>query len=424
MTSNAQAVLIAPRLAEADPPPVVEGRTATDGRAAGFPEWHIEIHCDAAALARLGPDWDALFAKGGRASQVFQTHAFAELFVQTFGYGQALAAGQRDCPCGLAIVTARRNGRLVLVWPLVESRQLGMRVLGWLGEPIAQYGDVLIDPDEAALPLLSAAFRHIEATRKPDLLRLRRVRSDAAIATFLAERGIAPSNLVEAPSVTLAAGGSAFEDRQSGKARKNRRRLMRRLEERGEVAFKEISPADDTATLVAAGLADKREWLKRRGLLSPALADNRVDRFMKAAAADPRRPTGCALFRLSLDDRPIAVAMGFRCKQRLMLHLITYAADVEKNGAGVLNLEAILRLAEAEELTAVDLLPPKADYKLDWSDQSITVADRIWGVTARGKLWGMLLDGVVRPQAKRMFERLPLGPRRHLAARSLAPGRV
>lgn len=423
MTANADEIPIAARLAETSVLAPAQQRTPAAGNSLASSELHIEIHSEAAALTRLGPDWNELFDRAGRPAQVFQTHAYAQLFVKTNNLGGPASSGNHNCRCKLAILTIRRNGRLVLVFPLVQSRQLGNTVVSWLGEPITQYGDVLIDPDEDARTLVTGALQHIATTLGADIFRLRKIRSDAAIAPVLAELGILPLDVVEAPCVTLAAGGSAFEDRQNGKAKKNRRRLMRRLEERGAVTFQELDSRADVQAVVRAGLEQKRDWLVRRGLVSPSLADTHVDAFMTAAAADSARVAGCALFALSLNDRPIAVALGFRCKSRLMLHFISYAADVEKNGAGILNLEAILRLAEADGLEAVDLLPPKADYKLDWSDHTVVVADYTWGATARGKLFGALLDKTVKPSVKRAIECLPLAMRQRLAAQTLKAAR-
>lgn len=398
--------------------PLVHARHSSAAKLTGAAGLQIDVVSDAAALAALAPEWNSLFDRAGQPSQLFQTHAFASHYAETYGLG---AASSSPCACRLAIVTARRDGRLVMVWPLVESRRYGVGSLSWLGEPVAQYGDVLLDPSEPANEILQAAFAFISNELRPDAIRLRKVRSDAAVAPFLASLGIAPAGLVvEAPCVTLAAGGSPFENRQNGKAKKNRRRLKRRLEECGSVVFRELPPGEAAASALAAGLADKRDWLKRRGIVSPALGDPRVDRMLHRVVTDPDRATGCAVFELSLDGRPVAFALGFRCKRRLMLHMITYAADMEKHGVGVLNLEAILRLAEAEGLEAVDLLPPKAEYKLDWADASVAAGDYNICLTVRGRIMSQLVDGAVLPAIKDTIVRLPLPLRRKLAARTLA----
>ena len=395
-----------------------------DSRNQGFADWQFDIIDTTAGLVRLADDWCALFERAGGPQHVFQSYGFAALWAEIF-LGDTPAEPPKG-GCRLAIVTARRAGRLVLVWPLVAQRQLGRRVLSWLGAPIAQYGDVLLDPAEPALPLLRAAYGHVRTVLAPDILRLRKVRQDASIAAFLADIGTTSSEHAEAPLVTLAAGGSPFEDRQGGKARKNRRRLMRRLEESGRVAWVDATGTPAAIALVEAAVTCKRDWLARHGLLSAALADPRFEQFMKAAAGTNDRDTGFAVFALRLDDRPIAVALGFTCRQRLMLHLITQCEDVERFGAGVLNLEAILRQAEAAGLQAVDLLPPKADYKLDWADGCVAVADHVHGLTAGGRITTHLLDAILRPQTKRMLERLPMSLRRRLAVgtiRTASPAR-
>lgn len=380
------------------------------------PGLELEVVDTLEGLERLGPEWDSLFERTGKPHHVFQQHAFATLFART--YYPAAADGK--APTGrLAIVVGRRGGRLVLVWPLVAERCTGATVVSWLGEPVAQYGDVLVAPGEPALDLLRTAYQHILVALQPDVLRLRRVRADAETAPFLAELGLRPRLIQEAPCITLAAGGSAFEERQSGKAKKNRRRLMRRLDERGSVAFEEVQEAPARERTIAAGLADKREWIGRRGLFSPALSDWRFDAFLQSAATAPDNPTGCAVFALRLDDRQVAFALGFRCKRRLMLHLISHASDLERHGLGVLNLEAILRRTEAEGLEALDMLPPKAEYKLDWADGSIAVLDYSWGVNTRGRMWSALSDGLIRPAAKAFLNRLPLAMRKRLAKRQL-----
>ena len=378
----------------------------------------IDVIRDGAALASLAPEWDTLFARAAHPAQVFQTHAFAALYARIY----QLERPQRSAE--FAIVTARSCGRLVLVWPMVMNRRSGLVWLSWLGEPISQYGDALIDPALPRLELLHATYDHVRNTLAPDAFRLRKVRADAAIAPFLSDLGMIPAEVVEAPCVTLAAGGSAFESRQSGKAMKNRRRLMRRLEERGTVEFRELTCDQDAATALTLALADKRDWLERRALVSPALGDPRLDVFLRAALADPNRATGCAAFELKLDGRQIAFALGFRCKGRLMLHMITYAADAEKSGAGILNLEAILQRAEAEGLEALDLLPPKAEYKLDWADQSIPVASYTWGVSAYGRLAIATLDHGLVPRLKTAIATLPFAARRALAARTLRGARA
>jgi CelD/BcsL family acetyltransferase involved in cellulose biosynthesis len=44
----------------------------------------------------------------------------------------------------LAIVTAHREDRLIALWPLVLVGSGGLKLVRWMGEPVSQYGEVLI----------------------------------------------------------------------------------------------------------------------------------------------------------------------------------------------------------------------------------------------------------------------------------------
>lgn len=406
---------------------------------------------DLDALVSLGPAWNDLFERAGRAHQVFQTHGFVSSWAEAFIEPDRLQkiattrknaspeaarkkvilgqvsdpVGTRNgretpaaaCSCQLAVVTIRRNGRLVLVWPLILQRRFGLRILSWLGEPFAQYADIVVDPHEAALPTMRAAWRHVHATLAPDIVCLRRVRRDATLHPLLDEIGATSCNPQEAPFVVLgpAAGSSGFEARQSGKARKNRRRLLRRLEECGKVEVKCLAGSDEAQRLAHEALAAKRDWVERRGLLAPAIAHPRFAGLMHTVVGPGAAATGCSLFALTVDGRTAAVAVGFRCKDRLMLHLITHAPEVEKFGAGVLNLEHVMRAAERDGIAMVDLLPPTAEYKMQWADGIMPVADYALALTAAGRIYKVLAEEVARPLVKSVFTALPVALRQRLA---------
>jgi CelD/BcsL family acetyltransferase involved in cellulose biosynthesis len=390
-----------------------------DSPAPAIPALFAGIVRDRSALAAIGPAWEDLFERAGGAHQVFQTHGFVSSWAETFIEPDAHAGSKASCVCELTIVTLHRNGRLVLVWPLVLQRRFGLKIVSWLGEPFAQYADMIVDPHESALPLMRAAWRHVQECLAPDIMRLRRVRRDATLQPLLDEIGAASSNPQEAPFVALgaAAGNGGFEARQSGKARKNRRRLLRRLEECGKVEMKRLAGSGEAQCLAREALASKREWAERRGLLAPAIADPRFAELMWAVAGPAAAATGCALFALMLDGRMAAVAVGFRCKDRLMLHLIAHAEEVEKFGVGVLNLEHIMRAAESEGVAMVDMLPPTADYKMQWADGVMPVADYNLALTATGRVYRTMVDGLAKPLVRHAFDAMPLGLRQRLARR-------
>src|SRR5262249_8918299 len=174
-----------------------------------------------------------------------------------------------------AIVTGRRQGRLIVLWPLVIARSGGLKLVGWMGEPVSQYGDVLIEnvPDKAALLLQS--WRFLADQLGADAINLRKVRADAQIAPLLGALALNRVSGAEAPYLDLASAPdfAHYERRYSQKARKNRRRLMRRLEEQGPVLITRHTGGTEARSAALAALALKRAWTRSTARIASSLAD-------------------------------------------------------------------------------------------------------------------------------------------------------
>src|SRR6478609_4610579 len=96
-------------------------------------------------------DWNDLFWRAGRGSQIFQTFNWNWHWSNHY-----LPSPSDEAAPSLAIVTGRRDGRLVMVWPLTTERVAGLSQLAWMGDPVSQYGDILVEPE--AVPLLGEAW--------------------------------------------------------------------------------------------------------------------------------------------------------------------------------------------------------------------------------------------------------------------------
>lgn len=363
-----------------------------------------------AGFDALEGEWNRLHSEAARGPHVFQSFNWLWHWANHFaGNDTADCAGQR-----LQIVTARRNGHLVLVWPLVSCEGHFIRQVGWMGEPASQYGDVLMAdlPDAAAV--LSASWTFLLKALDPDVVHLRKVRADATVAPLLAKIGARLGNPAEAPFLDLGSAPSAraYEERYPAKARKNRRRLMRRLDERARVeicCYREGPAARELAELA---VALKRAWLRDRGIVAPALGDDRLGRMLADACGTPRRPTGARVSVLRSGGEPASIEIGFESKGTLALHLIVYALKFEKTGAGVLHLEDGIRCAFEEGHSRLDLLAPAADYKMDWADGTVAVADHTVTCSARGQVYAGAYLRFARTRGKALVERLPAGLRR------------
>jgi len=397
-------------------PPAAGAQTATvhrdticvDGRS-----YALSVLTRRAELDALAADWGDLFERCGKPHQVFQTFGWMWHWANHF-----LADGQGS-DTALRLVTLRQDGRLVLVWPLVEERRLTLRRLCWAGEPVSQYGDVLVEDGPETGELLRTAWREILVRLRPDVVCLRKVRADAVVAPLMAEIGARALERATAPYLDLSSAPTfeAYEQRYSAKARRNRRRLLRRLEERGPLSFDRAEPGSAAAGCrVELAVVMKRSWLKDRGLVSPALADPRTARFFRDAAGSAAHATGSEVLTLTSGGETAAVSVSFACKDRLMGHLIVYGLKFEKAGAGCLVIGEMIRQAKSNGIRIFDLMAPGDAYKTDWADGATAVVDHMVPVSLAGRLWTCAAQTLSRRRIKAALAAMPTPLRRLLSA--------
>jgi CelD/BcsL family acetyltransferase involved in cellulose biosynthesis len=362
-----------------------------------------------AGFDSLESEWNALFERAGRGTQMFQTFNWLWHWCNHFA-GDASGVH-------ISIVTARRNGQLALVWPLISERAGLITKLAWMGEPVGQYGDVLLEEAPGNLDLLRASWHFLVETTGASVVQLRKVRADAAVAPLLRELGLMELEQVTAPYLDLADAPSftEYEKRYSSSARKNRRRQRRRIEDHGPTSCEMHRGGAAARDLAVAAIALKRAWLKERGLISPALADERTVRFFAEVAEGSERPAGCHVLALMTNSKPSALEVGVRVKGRSGVHIIVYDPEFEKHSAGSILMEDSIRDAYGEGIATFDLLAPGDNYKLDWADASTVVSTFVAPLTLAGRAYARLYLGQVRPGLKKLMILLPISVRRRLA---------
>jgi CelD/BcsL family acetyltransferase involved in cellulose biosynthesis len=348
------------------------------------------------AFDALEPEWNDLFRRAGRDTQLFHT----------FNWNHYLAAAPGDSKRrALAIVTVRRNGRLVMVWPLVAERVAGLKVLRWMGEPVSQYGDVLAEAAPDTHEIMRQAWQFVVTALGADVLHLRKVRADASVAPLLLEMGLRRVAVAGAPFLDLASARDfcAYEQRYSAKARKNRRRLMRRLEERGAVAIERHTGGKRARAAALEAIALKRNCLDATGRLSPALADPRFAAFFADVAEGRGRSAGCGVSVLTSNGETAGIAIDVTCGRRRAAHVIVHDPRLDAFSPGTLLLQEWIRGAGAETIATFDLLAPAYAYKLDWADETVAVEDFALGLTLAGRAYAHVYLAL-RPWLKRAAE--------------------
>lgn len=374
----------------------------------------LQLITERHAFDALEVEWNDLFARAGRPTHVFQSFNFCWHWANHYlSSSPGGVAGLK-----LSIVTGRRDGRLIMVWPLVSQRIRGITQTFWMGFPVGQYGDMLLDGEVDALPAMRAALEFLRARTDSDLLRLRRVRSDSNIAPLMRAIGAEVTDQQQAPYMDLAAAKdfAHFEQRYSGKTRKNRRRLARRLEEKGAVEFVRLHGGEQARALAVEAVKLKARWLKDRGLVSNAIADKRMSCLLADLAEGHQKPVNCIVSALKSNGEAAALEVSFTCKNRLSMHLIAFNLEYEKSGAGVLLLEQSLKNGYAEGLAIYDMLAPGDPYKFDWCDQSDAVFDWAKPLSLKGYLYARLYLAFLRGRAKALLKSVPQPLRRLMRA--------
>lgn len=358
----------------------------------------------------LERSWNALFERAGRNTQLFQSFNWLWHWANHFLPKQGSSGPQ------LAIVTAHIDDRLVMVWPLVSERVGPVTRLTWMGDPVSQYGDVLMDDLPDASDLLREAWTFVTRRTGANVVQLRKVREDSVIAPLLPALGAQITAELKAPylDLTSAPDFAEYEKRYSSGARRNRKRQRRRLEERGTIALEWHTNGARAEALTAEAFTFKHAWLRQRGIISPALADPRTERFFADVTRSDTRPAGCHVLALTCDGRPVALEIGLRCKGRTAIHIITYDLDYEKTAAGSLLMEDGIRRAKDDGIAVFDLLAPGDGYKLEWADDSVVVRDWAVPTSLLGRAYAVVYLGLAKTAVKRTLDAMPVGVRRKL----------
>jgi CelD/BcsL family acetyltransferase involved in cellulose biosynthesis len=375
-----------------------EGSLSPDGEtAAGF---SVEILSGRDAFLALKPEWDALFARAGLPHQLFQHHAFLRHWCDHY-----LAADDRLC-----LLVGREAGRLVMLWPLERRRRLGLELVRLMGAPVAQFGDVLIEAGPKREHWLDRGW---EALRRcgVDLVELRLVRADAALSHCGRLGTVAPVVSQEAPFADL--GLRVAPDGPSliypARDRSNYRRRLRRLAERGEIAFAHPEPGPEAAMLAEQAVAMKRASLAQHGVVAPAVLNPRFGRFFATLAADRSEDTGLRLSVVTCDDRPVGIDLSFDCKGRSFGHVIASDPAFEREGLGRVLIHHAFASARERGNSIFDLLAPADPYKREHADGAVPVRDFTVPLSWRGQLACDVALPQLRPTLKAIAKRLPAG---------------
>ena len=112
----------------------------------------------------LKQEWNELFEAHGTGTQLFQTYNWIWHWINQFDLA----------PRNMVILTGKIDDELVLVAPLILENKFGLKLLKWIGEPVSQYGDILIKENAQNLHWLKAGFNYINENHKTRFISLKK----------------------------------------------------------------------------------------------------------------------------------------------------------------------------------------------------------------------------------------------------------
>jgi CelD/BcsL family acetyltransferase involved in cellulose biosynthesis len=353
-------------------------------------------------FARLSGSWDELVRSMRRPSP-FLLHDWLLEWWLHYGGNRALA-----------VHVAKRGNELVGALPMCRVRRLGLRVTEFLGGTGATLADLLLAPgeDAATASELAARITTVSVDYADVFGMPRGSRLEAALP---------PGSLVfmerqEAPILELAAGWEAvYTDKLSSKARSERRRHRRRLEDLGAVEVtvartpEELGPALDEAV----GLHALR-WKGRRetsGFSKPIGSAFRKAALLRLARRDIPR-----LVTLRLDGRAVAFVIYLLYERASYGMTMGFDPEFAAYRPGRETLLCSLETAAGEGAERVEFLGADAPYKRTFADRYEPVHEAIGlASTLRGRAAVEALTRGIRLRrllkrsqtARRIYYRVP-----------------
>ncbi|MBY0532811.1 MAG: GNAT family N-acetyltransferase [Xanthobacteraceae bacterium] len=354
-------------------------RSATPERAAG----EAEIFSGAEALNAVAADWRAIEREGGL-STPFQSFAVAEAAMPAH-----LAHGHEP-----HIIVVREHGEVRAILPLVLTSMAGNRVLRFLGDPLIQYGDVILSRADSEAHLGSALIA--AGKLGADAALLRKVRSDARISPLLARRAHV-SQVAEAPYVDLR--------RESGlppRDARELRRYRRRLAEIGEVKLR-ITRGGDALDCVQAALELKRNWLSAKGFTSSVIGDPHWQLALVSLVTGHANLLACA--RLEVGGKLAAIEIAVTHGKRWHAFLGAISPEFAKSGPGQVQMADTIAHAREHGFSAYDLLSPADPFKRVIATGAVAVCDYALPLSLQGQVAARAFR--FAPQAKSLLGKLP-----------------
>jgi CelD/BcsL family acetyltransferase involved in cellulose biosynthesis len=350
------------------------------------------------ALARISSEWNALAER--TCDEPFFRHEFVQTWFENFSPRAPLRV----------LAAHDSSGRLAAVLPMFEQRGRvsGVPVKIWAAPNNTHSArfDLIAENRDAAA---RAFLLYLRKAKGWDLLRLSEVPPDGRCWQLYdaARRSGCPVGVYESQRSTYIKLPPSFEELQrsmTGKFRGNLRRRRTHLEQKGSVRFEHITGgADLEKKLEECFVIEQSGWKGTRG--DAAKGDPAIHGFFSGLAQRTARNGSLSLYRLLLDERPIAFHLGLVRDGVYSLLMTSFDESLRDSSPGHLITEDVLKDCIESGYREFDFLGCDLDWKRAWSETS---KQHTWLFIYADTFKGHLLHSLkfrVTPAAKRILSR-------------------
>jgi CelD/BcsL family acetyltransferase involved in cellulose biosynthesis len=370
---------------------------------------HLSLVTGLDGLADLERDWRSLERVGLRSHGVFQAFDWVRSWAK-FHLAE-------NTETELSVVAGYREERLVFVWPLMKVTCGPVKVLRWLTEPLSQYGDILLSPGECPKAWGAAALSLIQRLRNIDVIRLRHVRADAAVAPLLRETFRDANHIERAPWLDLSqfTNDAAYEARYNSNQRKRRKKIRKSLEEKfGPVTFELLEAGSGSDAAMREAIAQKCQWLETRGRHNRILGSMKALDFLKHLSRARDASVRLVTSRMSAGGKPLSWEIGLRFGTSHFGFITSHVTELTDYSPARLHMDFSQRRALADGMKVFDLMVPYDPHKESWSSAAVETRDYQLPLTPLGHVYGRLYLEALRPLLRDIYYRLPPGALRLL----------
>jgi CelD/BcsL family acetyltransferase involved in cellulose biosynthesis len=360
-----------------------------------------EVHALAArwtALERLSIDHDAQF---------FQSHAWIAHLASR--HAQEEGAAYHQC-----VAAVWFGSELRCIWPLALFRRQGAWIAASLDAPYGQFAGALFAAKHDAARCIAVIVQALRATA--DGLQIEAVTRGSLLHSALTQCGATTVETAQAVVVDLRpfATSKDFGQTVNAKTRKNMRNLTNRLKRAHRIEHVVTFDAEATAPIVAKTYDARVAWLHKNGRTSAAFRDQGFRPTVESLTQAP----GVELLGLSLqtEDDVIASQWGFVHGGRYYAYMSAMNDTFQEFSPGRLHLGMVIEFCFEHGLKVLELMPPAADYKLAWSEQTKDLDTLALHFTLKGRM-ALGFANTVMPAARKLSRALPEGLRKRLVRR-------